>query len=113
LINSPNSYLAFSMFSAWLRTKAQSSFDSRITKDYEREEVGKTPKQIKDSRRGKLRGYVAICMLGLGTMHWGGAEKVLEHMNQGTGDKELANICGTYLICSCINLHILLFVRSK
>lgn len=59
-------------------------------------------------RRAKLRGYFAICMLGLGTMHWGGAQKVLDHMNKGEGNKELVNICVRFLTfsfnCSLLGL---------
>jgi len=39
---------------------ARSSFDSLITKDYECEKFGKTPKKLKDTRREKLQGYVVV-----------------------------------------------------
>ncbi|XP_039776247.1 uncharacterized protein LOC120643831 isoform X2 [Panicum virgatum] len=105
---SPGADPAASGWKVWFRAKAQSSFDALTTIDYEREEVGKTARQIRDMRRAKLRGYFAICMLGLGTMHWGGAQKVLDHMNKGEGNKELVNICVRFLTfsfnCSLLGL---------
>ncbi|CAL4981976.1 unnamed protein product [Urochloa decumbens] len=100
---------AASGWKGWLAGKAQSWFNHLTTKEYESNEDCKTPKQIKDRARARLQGYAAMCLVGLGTMHWGGAAKVLEHMaGMSQANKEWTNTCVRFLtisfICSLLGL---------
>ncbi|TVU26243.1 hypothetical protein EJB05_28780, partial [Eragrostis curvula] len=58
-----------------------------ITKEYERIGQDNTIEKVKDVQMRKLKGYLALCMFGLGSIHWGGGEKVIEHLGKDFADQ--------------------------